>query len=107
MIDAATLPDTRLRAARVELPMPITQEGLQASLRQAFTWARPFAANAADVQVLGNPALNAGIGTMLRPIATPLAMGGFDANADTIVTMIEMMLTQMNYSIVAAEEKKK
>lgn len=79
MIDAATLPETRLRAARVDLPMPITQEGLQGSLRQAFTWARPFAANAADVQVLGNPSINAGIGTMLRPIATPLAMGGFDA----------------------------
>jgi hypothetical protein len=79
MIADATLPDPRLRAARVELPMPITQEGLQGSLRQAFTWARPFAASATDVQVLGNPSINAGIGTMLRPIATPLGMGGFDA----------------------------
>jgi hypothetical protein len=79
MIEAASIPEPRLRAARVMLPMPITQEGLQSSLRQAFSWARPFATNAADVQVLGTNAVNAGIGTMLRPIATPLTLGGFDA----------------------------
>ena len=29
---------------------------------------------------LGGGALNAGIGTLLRPIATPLSLGGFDAD---------------------------
>ncbi|MGE0447563.1 MAG: SpoIVB peptidase S55 domain-containing protein [Vicinamibacterales bacterium] len=80
MIADATLPAPRPRAAMVDLPLPITPAGLQASLRQAFTWARPFAASAADVQVLGNPGINAGIGMMLRPIATPLTLGGFDAS---------------------------
>src|SRR5262249_14356798 len=82
MTDAATLASPRVRAACVDLPMPVTQEGLQASLRQAFTWARPFATNAADVQILGTGltpgTINAGIGTLLRPIATPLTLGGFD-----------------------------
>jgi hypothetical protein len=73
----ATLPAVRRQVARVDLPNPLTPESLQASLRQAFAWARPFADNPADVQVLGD--VNAGISTMLRPIATPLTLGGFDA----------------------------
>jgi hypothetical protein len=59
--------------------MPLTPEGLRASLRQAFSWVRPFADSPADVQVFGGAGLNAGIGTLLRPIATPLTLGGFDA----------------------------
>lgn len=78
MVADATLPAARRAAARVDLPMPLTPEGFQASLRQAFTWIRPFAESANDVQVLGD--INAGIGTMLRPIATPLTLGGFDAS---------------------------
>jgi hypothetical protein len=58
--------------------MPLTQEGLRASLRQAFSWIRPFADSPADVQILGDASVNAGIGTLLRPIATPLSFGGFD-----------------------------
>jgi hypothetical protein len=58
--------------------MPLTQEGLRASLRQAFSWIRPFADSPSDVQVFGDGSLNAGIGTLLRPIATPLSFGGFD-----------------------------
>src|SRR3954449_8754148 len=42
MIEAATLPAPRRQAARVELPMPLTQDGLRASLKQAFAWMRPF-----------------------------------------------------------------
>jgi hypothetical protein len=79
MIEAATFGTSRRAAARVELQVPITPEGLRASLRQAFSWARPFADTAADVQVLGGIGLQAGLGTLLRPIATPLTLGGFDA----------------------------
>src|SRR5687767_1285124 len=79
MTDDATLPGLRRQAARVELPMPITQEGLRASLRQAFSWVKPFADSPADVQVLADGSVNPGLATMLRPIATPLTMGGFDA----------------------------
>ena len=78
MTEDATLPGPRRQAARVELQMPITQEGLRASLRQAFAWLRPFADSPSDVQVFGDGSVNAGIGTLLRPIATPMSFGGFD-----------------------------
>jgi hypothetical protein len=80
MIDAATIPGPRRQAARVELPMPLTPDGLRSSLRQAFSWVRPFADSPNDIRVLGDGSLNPGIGTMLRPIATPLTLGGFDAS---------------------------
>ena len=78
MTEDATLPGPRRQAARVDLPMPITQDGLRASLRQAFSWIRPFAESPSDVQVLGDGSVNSGIGTLLRPIATPVSFGGFD-----------------------------
>ena len=79
MVEAATFAGPRRQAARVELQMPLTPDSLRASLRQAFSWVRPFADNPADVQIFGDGTLNAGIGTMMRPIATPLTLGGFDA----------------------------
>ena len=83
----ATLPGPRRQAARVDLQMPLTQEGLRASLRQAFSWIRPFADSPADVQIFGDQSVNAGIGTLLRPIATPLSFGGFDPNViDPVVS---------------------
>ena len=79
MTEAATFAAPRRPAARVELQMPLTPESLRASLRQAFSWARPFADSPADVQVFGGgTGLNPGLGTLLRPIATPLTLGGFD-----------------------------
>ena len=74
----ATLPGPRRQAARVDLQMPLTQDSLRASLRQAFAWIRPFADSPSDVQVFGDQSVNAGLGTMLRPIATPLSFGGFE-----------------------------
>src|SRR5215208_7432301 len=58
----ATLPAVRRQVARADLQLPLTPESFQASLRSAFAWARPFAENAADVQVRGD--VSAGIGTM-------------------------------------------
>jgi hypothetical protein len=78
MMADATLPGPRRQAARVDLQMPPTPESLRASLRQAFSWIRPFADSPSDVQVFGDNTVNAGIGTLLRPIATPLSFGGFD-----------------------------
>lgn len=78
MTDDATFDAPRRQAVNAAaVPMPLTQEGFRASLRQAFSWIQPFAASPADVQVIGGN-LNAGIGTLLRPIATPLTLGGFD-----------------------------
>src|SRR5687767_7629044 len=79
MTEAATFAAPRRQAARVELQMPLTPESLAASLRQAFSWMRPFADSPNDVQVFGGGSINAGIGTLLRPIATPLTLGGFDS----------------------------
>src|SRR5688500_9051022 len=78
MIEAATFGGPRRQAARVELQMPLTPDSLRASLRQAFSWMRPFADSPADVQVFGDGSVSPGIGTMLRPIATPLTLGGFE-----------------------------
>ncbi|MBI2829392.1 MAG: hypothetical protein HYX77_09015 [Acidobacteria bacterium] len=80
MTEAATFAGPRRQAARVELRFPLTPESLSASLRQAFSWTGPFADNPADVRVFGGATLNAGIGTLLHPIATPLSLGGFDAD---------------------------
>ena len=81
MTDAATFAGPRRQVPPVALDVPLTPEGLHASLRRAFSSIRPFAESPADVQVFGNTGLSAGIGTMLRPIATPLTLGGFDAGA--------------------------
>ena len=78
MIEAATLPAPRRRVARADTPMPFTPETVVASLRQAFNASRPFAESAGDVRLLGATGVNAGIGTMLRPIATPMTFSGFD-----------------------------
>ncbi|NOT28736.1 MAG: hypothetical protein HOP16_21850 [Acidobacteria bacterium] len=80
MTEAATFEGPRRTAARVELQMPLTPDSLRASLREAFSWMRPFADSPSDVQILGGTSVNAGIGTLLRPIATPLTFGGFDAS---------------------------
>ena len=81
MIADATLPDGQRRAQvpRAQLTLPVTQEGLRDSLRQAFSWARPFAESPADVSVIGTNTVNAGIATLLRPISTPINFSGFDA----------------------------
>ena len=77
MVDAATLPPPRRAAARIEPGLPLTPDGLRDVLRQAFTGLRPFATSPADVQVLGQ-GIDPGMGTLLRPIATPMSLGGFD-----------------------------
>ena len=86
MIEDAALNTPRRPLARIDVPGPLTPENLQASLRQAFSWVRPFAESPADVQVLGN--VNAGLGTLLRPIATPLTMGGFDPSTVAPLTSL-------------------
>ena len=86
MIADATLTTPRRPLARIDVPTTLTPESLQTSLRQAFSWTRPFAQSSADIQVLGN--LNAGISTLLRPIATPLTLGGFDPSVIGSVTSV-------------------
>ncbi len=76
----ATLPGGRPRLAQAALTLPVTQEGLQASLRQSFADTRPFAASPADVRVTSGT-LDPSIGALLRPIGTPLSFSGFEGSA--------------------------
>ena len=79
MVEATSRVAPRRPAERIALQMPLSPENMRASLKQAFAWMRPFAESPSDVQVFGN-GLDASVGTMLRPIATPLTIGGFDAS---------------------------
>ena len=86
MIQAATLPAPRRQSASVDLPTPLTPDSLRASLRQAFSWVRPFAESPSDVQVLSGGTPMSGIGALLRPIATPITLAGFAPSvADPVI----------------------
>ena len=85
MIEAATMPAPRPRTARVDMPVPLTPEAVYASIRQAFTAVRPFADSPADVRVTAAAGVNAGLGTLLRPIATPVTLGGFSSGSTSLL----------------------
>jgi hypothetical protein len=78
MKDATAM--SRPRPARqVQVQMPVTRETLTAALNATYARLAPFAARPADVQSVGLPAAaGAQLGAMLRPIATPLLMAGFE-----------------------------
>jgi hypothetical protein len=72
--------------AQARLELPITRDGLAAALSATFGRLTPFAARPTDVQAIGLPAAAGGqLGTMLRPIATPLVMSGFDPAAVDLI----------------------
>ncbi len=82
MTDATGLSETRPRSARMQLELPLTRENLTTAFRRALNWNRPFADRPNDAQLVGVSGL-AGIrddrlGTLLRPIATPLVISGFE-----------------------------
>lgn len=75
----ATRMTRRAPSAQARIQLPITPEGLAASLRASQARLAPFAARPADVQAIGLPAATgASLAAMLRPIATPLVMTGFE-----------------------------
>lgn len=82
MTDVAALGEVRPPGARVRLDLPLTRENLTAAFRKALNWNRPFADRPGDTLLVG-PSGVAGLGadqlgTLLRPIATPLVMAGFE-----------------------------
>jgi hypothetical protein len=80
MKDATAVP--RRRAAQAAIELPITPEGFVSALRAAHGRLAPSAARPADIEVIGLPrAVGAQLGAMLRPIATPLVMTGFEPEA--------------------------
>jgi hypothetical protein len=75
----ATAMSRRTPGPQARIDLPITREGLTAALTATYARLAPFANRAADIQVFGMPtAAGAQIGAMLRPIATPLVMSGFE-----------------------------
>src|SRR5437867_4672428 len=91
MTDSTSFGNTlRPAAARVHVDFPLTRENLTAAFRKALNWNRPFADRPSDTQFTGVSALpgTSGdqLGTLLRPIATPLVMSGFEPDvADLFV----------------------
>lgn len=87
MTEAATLAPRRPAVARAALSLPLTRESVAAALRQAYDRVRPFADSPADVLSFGLPASDGGrLGALLRPIATPLVLGGFTPRAASLLT---------------------
>lgn len=89
MTDATASNAPRPPGARVDVALPITADSLLASFRKALNWNRPFADRPSDAQLVGVSNVSgfgAELGTMLRPIATPLVMSGFDANVGDVLS---------------------
>lgn len=85
MKDATQMP-RRASGAKARLDLPITREGLSAALSAVYARLAPFASRPADVQSIGLPSTVGGqIGAMLRPIATPLVLSGFEPSAVDLV----------------------
>ena len=84
MTDATALGAPRPAGTRAQLELPLTRENLTAALRRTLSWNRPFTNGPQDAQLQGATAvsgLSAGqLGTLLRPIATPLVMSGFEGD---------------------------
>jgi hypothetical protein len=85
MKDATTLPK-RPASPQARIELPITRERLTAALSSAYAQLAPFAARPSDIQSIGIPAAaGAQFGVMLRPIATPLILGGFDTGTVNLI----------------------
>src|SRR3954462_5397372 len=82
MTDSTTSNAVRPPGARVKVEFPLTREGLAAAFRKALAWNRPFAERPNDAELNGINAVaglgGSQLGTLLRPIATPLVMSGFE-----------------------------
>lgn len=82
MTDSATFNAPRPAAARVKVDFPLTRDGLIAAFRRALNWNRPFADRPDDARLAGASTVSGisggELGTLLRPIATPLVMSGFE-----------------------------
>src|SRR5437870_4899946 len=81
MTDSTSFSAVRPAGARIQIDFPLTQQSLTAAFRKTLALNRPFAGSPEDVRASGlsNVAgLSGGqLGTLLRPIATPLVMSGF------------------------------
>ncbi|MBI3402620.1 MAG: hypothetical protein HY048_14470 [Acidobacteria bacterium] len=83
MTDSTTMTEARPAGARVRLEFPLSPETLTAAFRKALNWNRPFADRPGDARFASAVSGPGGdqlgtLGTLMRPIATPLIMSGFE-----------------------------
>jgi hypothetical protein len=82
MTDSTMLSETRPGGARVHVEYPLTRDTLITAFRKALNWNHPFAERPNDTRLEGVSAVSgiggSQLGTLLRPIATPLVMSGFE-----------------------------
>ncbi len=88
MIDAARLDSPRPpMGERARLEVPVTRESTSAALRAALSWMRPFAERPGDVRLLSPMSgVDGQVATLLRPISTPLMLGGFAADVTDLLS---------------------
>jgi hypothetical protein len=85
MKDATTI-TRRVPTQQARIELPITREGLTAALSATYARIAPFANRPADIQVMGmSPAAGTQLGAMLRPIATPLVINGFEPESASML----------------------
>jgi hypothetical protein len=88
MVDATGLPERRPTGTQAKLQLPISSASLAAVLQETFGRTSPFARSSADLRFTGlGLAQMSGneLGAMLRPIATPLVMGGFGGDVADVI----------------------
>ncbi len=72
----------RPASARLHVDLPVTRESLIAAFRRALNWNHPFAERPEDAALTGLNAVDGlapgRLATLLRPIATPLVMSGWE-----------------------------
>ena len=92
MTDAASFAGNRPRGARAQMDFPLTRDDLIAAFRKGLGWNRPFADRSGDAQLVGASSVGGigggELGTMLRPIATPLIISGFSPDLDDALTSV-------------------
>jgi SpoIVB peptidase S55 len=86
-------PALRPASARVHVEWPLTQDALISAFRRGLGWNRAFADRPEDARLIdGGRVAGVGgreVGTMLRPIATPLVMSGLEPSvADAIEPLL-------------------
>src|SRR5437762_10173777 len=90
MTDSTTFSEVRAPGTKVKVEYPLTRDALTAAFRKALNWNRPFAERPGDAQMTGVSAVGGfggdQLGTLLRPIATPLVMSGFEPDVADVFT---------------------
>ena len=78
MIETADPSARRGSSEKTRISLPVTRESMAAALQRAFArFERPFSEGGPVLTLSGDRDTRADLGLLLRPIATPLALGGF------------------------------